>query len=103
LRLSFPALPSFAFCVPSKAGTIQTVYKFKIMNDKKFEALRKKLDILGFPQTLNPDTFELVDKMYSQLFKCMTELDQERKKRMDNAQSSADTVILYDRIESLTA
>lgn len=73
------------------------------MNDKKFEALRKKLDILGFPQTLNPDTFELVDKMYSQLFKCMTELDQERKKRIDNAQSSADTVILYDRIESLTA
>jgi hypothetical protein len=101
--LIFPCIPSFAICVPSKAGTIQTVYKFKIMNDKKFEALRKKLDILGFPQTLNPDSFELVDKMYSQLFKCMTELDQERKKRMDNAQSSADTVILYDRIESLTA
>ena len=42
------------------------------MNDKKFESLRKKLDSIGFPQTLNPDSFELVDKMYTRLFKCMT-------------------------------
>lgn len=72
------------------------------MNDKKFESLRKKLDSIGFPQTLNPDSFQLVDKMYSRLFKCMTELQQEKKKKADN-KSSADTSILYDRIESLTA
>ena len=46
------------------------------MNDKKYESLRKKLDKLGFTQTLNPDSVELVDKIYSQLFKCMNELDQ---------------------------
>jgi len=46
------------------------------MNDKKYESLRKKLDKLGFTQTLNPDSVELVDKLYNQLFKYMTELDQ---------------------------
>lgn len=52
------------------------------MDDKKFRALRKKLDSMGFPQTLNPDSFELVDHLYDKLYKCLNELDQERKKRM---------------------
>ena len=40
--------------------------------EKKYESLRKKLDALGFPQTLHPDSLDLVDKLYNQLFKCMT-------------------------------
>jgi hypothetical protein len=41
------------------------------MNDKKFENLRKKLDALGYVQTMNPDSFDLVQKLYNNLFQCM--------------------------------
>ena len=59
------------------------------MNDKKFENLRKKLDSLGFTQTMNPDTFELVHKLYDSHFKTLTELGEVKKEmtKMKNSSS----------------
>jgi hypothetical protein len=44
------------------------------MNDKKFENLRKKLDNIGCTQTLHPDSFELVQKLYNSLYQHMMEV-----------------------------
>ena len=41
------------------SNLIDLLFKLKYlnwMNDKKYESLRKKLDKLGFTQTLNPDS-----------------------------------------------
>ena len=45
------------------------------MNDKKFENLRKKLDTLGYTQTMNPDSYELVNKLYTHLYQNMTQVE----------------------------
>lgn len=42
------------------------------MNDRKFENLRKKLDGIGCTQTLHPDSFDLVQKMYNLLYQQMS-------------------------------
>lgn len=46
------------------------------MSNKKYESLRKKLDTLGFTQTLNPDTVDLAEKLYNELYKNMKDLDE---------------------------
>jgi hypothetical protein len=34
------------------------------INDPKYQALRKKLDEVGYTQTLHPDSIQLVEKLY---------------------------------------
>ena len=61
------------------------------MNDKKFENLRRKLDHTGFTQTLHPDSFELVQKLYNEYFKTLGEVDQLKKdmKKVNTSSSSS--------------
>ena len=49
------------------------------MNDKKFESLRKKLDSIGFTQTMHPDSYELVQNLYLTHYKTLTLLDEAKK------------------------
>lgn len=72
------------------------------MNDKKFDALRKKLDGMGLPQTLHPDSIELVDKLYNKLYKCLNDLVEKENKIKLMGTSNTNDSILNDRIESLT-
>jgi hypothetical protein len=45
------------------------------VNDPKYLSLRRKLDELKYPQTLHPDSVELVDRLVKDLFKSMSDLD----------------------------
>lgn len=72
------------------------------MSNKKYESLRKKLDTLGFTQTLNPDTVDLAEKLYNELYKNMKDLDEQRKKKSESSKGSLDSSLLYDRIDALT-
>lgn len=71
------------------------------MNDKKFENLRKKLDHLGFTQTMNPDTFELVNKLYDSYFKTLTELGEVKKEMTKMKSSSSVSINSEDYINEL--
>ena len=59
------------------------------MNDRKFESLRKKLDGLGYTQTMHPDSFELVQKLYNYLRETLEKLEEanKEKKKMNSSSS----------------
>lgn len=50
------------------------------INDPKYQALRKKLDDLGYTQTLHPDSIQLVDRLFKDQIATLAEVEKERKK-----------------------
>lgn len=50
------------------------------INDPKYQTLRKKLDELGYTQTLHPDSIQLVDRLFKDQQTVLLEIDKEKKK-----------------------
>jgi hypothetical protein len=41
------------------------------INDPTYQSLRKKLDELGYTQTLHPDSIQLVERLYKDQLKAL--------------------------------
>lgn len=48
--------------------------KIQMSKDPKYLSLRRKLDELKFTETLHPDSVDLVDRLYKEFFKVMSDL-----------------------------
>jgi regulator of replication initiation timing len=70
--------------------------------DPKYLSLRRKLDELKFTETLHPDSLDLVDRLYKELFKVMNDLQADRRNKPDPQRPPA-LAALYDQIDTLTA
>jgi len=71
------------------------------MNSKKFEGLRKKLDAIGCTQTLHPDSFELVQQLYNNLYKHMTEVHDLRTKMKEMNNTNSNSIDAEEHINNL--
>ena len=75
------------------------------INDPKYLTLRKKLDEMGYTQTLHPDSVELAGRLFRDQMQTLAEIEKYKKKKPEKEGDAGNSMmpVLYGQIDKLTA